>query len=67
MATKAVLVPSAMFTLGMATGLALRDELNMPTYMRIKMALVEHSILTRRKIDPEVLQGLDPNQGRLSV
>lgn len=62
-----VLVPMSMFSLGMATGLILRDELNMPTYMRIKMALVEHSILTRRKVSSDVLQILDPNQGKVRL
>ena len=58
------LVPVGMFGLGTATGFVLRDELNMPTYMRIKMALVEHSILTRKKLDFDTLQVLDPNQGK---
>ena len=49
------LVPVGMFGLGTATGFVLRDELNMPTYMRIKMALVEHSILTRKKLDFDTL------------
>jgi len=60
-------VPVSMFGLGMATGFALRDELNMPTYMRIKMALVEHSILTRKKLSSDVLQVLDPNQGKVRL
>ena len=55
------LVPIGMFGIGLATGFVLRDELNMPTYMRIKMALVENSIITRRKVDVDVLQILDPN------
>ena len=61
------LVPIGMFGIGLATGFVLRDELNMPTYMRIKMALVENSIITRRKVDVDVLQILDPNQGRLML
>ena len=60
-----IAVPVSMFGLGLATGFVLRDELNMPTYMRIKMALVEHSILTRKKLNADVLQVLDPNQGKL--
>ena len=36
------------FGLGVSTAFVIRDELTMPTYMRIKIALVEHSILTRR-------------------
>ena len=50
-----VTVPLSMFGLGLVTGFVLRDELNMPTYMRIKMALVEHSILTRKKLNADVL------------
>jgi len=61
MSTARVLVPAGMFTLGMASGFLIRDELNMPTYMRIKMALVEHSILTRKKVNSDVLTILDPN------
>lgn len=60
-------VPVGMFGLGLATGFAIRDELNMPTYMRLKMALVEHSIVTRRKLNPDVLQILDPNQGKVRL
>ena len=60
-------VPVGMFGLGMATGFVFRDELNMPTYMRIKVALVEHSILTRKKINSDVLAMLDPNQGKLRM
>ena len=60
-------VPVGMFTLGMATGFVLRDELTMPTYIRIKMALVEHAILTRRKLNTDVLGVLDPNQGKVRL
>ena len=60
-----VLVPAGMFGLGLVTGFVLRDELNMPTYMRIKMAMVEHAILTRRKVNPDVLSVLDSHQGVL--
>ena len=65
MSVRATLVPLGMFGLGAATGFVLRDELTMPTYMRIKMALVEHSILTRKKLNPDTLSVLDPNQDRL--
>ena len=56
-----------MFGLGMTTGFILRDELNMPTYMRIKMALVEHRILTRKKLNTDVLTILDPNQDKVRL
>ena len=61
------IVPVGMFGLGMVTGFVFRDELNMPTYMRIKVALVEHSIITRKKINSDVLTMLDPNQGKLRL
>ena len=61
------LVSVGMFGLGCATGFILRDELTMPTYLRIKMATVEHSILTRRKLDPEMIQMLDPNAHKNQV
>ena len=61
------IVPFGMFALGMSTGFLIRDELNMPTYMRIKMAMVEHSILTRRKLNFNILQQIDPNQGSYFV
>ena len=62
-----LVVPMGMFGLGLFTGFVLRDELNMPTYMRIKMALVEHSILTRKKLNSDVLSILDPNQGKVRL
>ena len=62
-----LLVPIGMFGLGMATGFVIRDELNLPTYMRIKMALVEHSILTRKKLNSDVLAVIDPNQGKVRL
>ena len=61
------IVPMGMLGLGIATGFVLRDEINMPTYMRIKMALVEHSILTRKKLNSDVLALLDPNHGKLRL
>jgi hypothetical protein len=49
------------FGLGVSTAFVLRDELTMPTYMRIKMALVEHSILTRRQLSTDLLTIIDQN------
>jgi len=48
-------VPVFSLTLGLVTGFVLRDELTMPTYMRIKMSIVEHAILSRRRLTPELL------------
>jgi hypothetical protein len=41
------IVPVLSLALGIITGFAMRDELNMPTYMRIKMATIEHRVLAR--------------------
>lgn len=49
------------FGIGVSTAFVLRDELTMPTYMRIKMALVEHSILTRRQLSTDLLTIVDQN------
>jgi hypothetical protein len=49
--------------LGAFTGFLVRDELNMPTYMRIKMATIEHRMLARQTINRELLTLLDPNEG----
>ena len=53
-----------MFGLGTLTGFALRDELTFPSYMRIKTSVIEHSILTRKKLNPDVLAMIDPNTDR---
>ena len=55
------------FGLGMATGFAFRDELTMPTYMRIKMATVEHSILSRKRISTDLLKLIDVNSGKGAI
>ena len=54
-------LPVFMGCTGMVTGFVLRDELTMPTYLRIKMSLVEHAILTRRRVSTDTLSVLDPN------
>lgn len=48
--------------LGGMTGFVIRDELNMPTYMRIKTATLEHRMLARQKLSVDVLSLLDPNE-----
>ena len=52
---EAKLVPIFGLLLGGATGFILRDELNMPTYMRIKTATIEHRMLSRTKLDLQIL------------
>ena len=61
------IVPVLSMLIGMATGFVVRDELNMPTYMRIKIATVEHRVLARSKLNKEVLTLLDPNEGRYQL
>ena len=56
-----------MFSLGTITGFALRDEMTFPSYMRIKTSVVEHSILTRRKLDPDVIALIDPNTDKMLI
>ena len=58
------LLPFCMFGFGLATGFVLRDEMTFPSYMRIKTAVVEHSVLTRRKLDPDLFAIIDPNTGK---
>ena len=38
--------------LGFTTGFLLRDELTMPTYLRIKMSTVEYFIQSRQQMPP---------------
>jgi hypothetical protein len=60
---EAKFVPIFSLLVGAATGFVLRDELTMPTYMRIKTATVEHRMLSRTKLDLQILKALDPNEG----
>ena len=57
------LVTIGSLSLGAATGFCLRDELNMPTYMRIKMSTIEHRMITRQKLSRGMLSLIDPNEG----
>lgn len=60
--TKKFVVPLGSLILGASTGFVMRDELNMPTYMRIKTATLEHRMLARQKLNVEILNLLDPNE-----
>ena len=60
--TRAVMFFS--FGLGATTGFMLRDELTMPTYMRLKMATIEHRMLARQRLNRDLLTMLDPNEGK---
>ena len=52
------------FLLGGVTGLFYRDELYFPTNMRIKVAVLEYNLLTRQKINIDLLEIIDPNQSK---
>ena len=41
--------------------------MNMPTYMRIKMSTVEHHIMTRKRLNPDLLTVIDQNEGRDNI
>lgn len=60
-------LPAFSILLGCATSFIVRDEMQMPTYMRIKMSTVEHHILSRRKLNPDLLSIIDPNEGKLEL
>ena len=53
------------FTLGAITGLFYRDEAFFPTNMRIKVAVLEYHLLTRQKLNTDLLDIIDPNQAKL--
>lgn len=55
-----VFTPVLSFTLGTSTGFFLRDEMTMPTYMRIKVAMMEYYFLSRMKVDPRIIDIIDP-------
>lgn len=50
--------------LGAVTGFFYRDELYFPTNMRIKVALLEHHLLTRKKLNTDILDIVDPNSAK---
>ena len=47
------------FMLGGLTGFIFRNELNFPTNMRIKRAVLEHHLLSRKKVDTDLLEIID--------
>lgn len=52
------------FVLGSVTGLFFRDEVNFPTYMRIKVAILEYNLLTRQRLNTDLLDIVDPSSSR---
>ena len=54
-------LPFASFTLGFTTAFILRDQANLPNFMRIKLALLEYYMHTNQRGNIDVLDGLDPD------
>ena len=52
----------ASFLLGATTGFFYRDELYFPTYQRIKVAVLEYHLITRQKLDIDLLEIIDPKE-----
>jgi hypothetical protein len=53
------LTPIISLMLGGVTGFYYRDELFLPTNMRLKVAVLEYHMLTRQKINMDLLDVLD--------
>jgi hypothetical protein len=45
------------------TAFMVRDEMNMPVYLKIKMALIEHRLITRRPLSADLLSMIDQKHG----
>ena len=58
-----IIVPGFSLGLGAATGFFLRDELYMPTYLKIKVATMQHRLLTRQPLSSDLLSLIDQNHG----
>ena len=54
------LTPSLSLMLGAFTGFYYRDELYFPTNMRIKVAVMEYTMLTRQKLNMDLVDIIDP-------
>lgn len=57
---KSAITPLTSITLGTITGFAYRDELFLPTHMRLKMSLIEYHLLTRQKMNMDILDVIEP-------
>lgn len=58
------LVIASSLLLGGINYLIFRDELNFPTNMRIKVSILEYHMLTRQKLDIDLLDIIDPNTSK---
>lgn len=52
------------FLLGSVSGLVYRDELYFPTNMRIKVAVLEYYLITRQKLNRDLIDIIDPNSAK---
>jgi hypothetical protein len=60
-----LVTPCLSLILGAVSGFYYRDELFMPTNMRIKVALLEYHMLTRQKLDMDLVDIIDPGNQKL--
>ncbi len=58
------LTPSFSMILGAVTGLYYRDELFLPTNMRLKVAVLEYNLLTRQRVNMDLMDIMDPQNAR---
>jgi len=54
------ITPAVSLVIGAATGFFYRDELHFPTNMRVKVAFMEYAMLTRQKLDIDIVDIIDP-------
>lgn len=59
-----LVTPVVASLLGAATAFYYRDEAFFPTNMRIKVAMLEYHVLTRQKINMDVIDILDGNNSK---
>jgi len=64
MKATSLLTITSSLTLGTLTGFFYRDELVFPTNMRIKMAIIEHHMLTRQKLNTDRAQSARRHRSR---
>ena len=50
-------------TLGGLTGFFIRDEMYMPTYLKIKMATMQHRKIVRQSLSSDLLSLIDEHHG----
>lgn len=60
----ALITPCLSLVLGAATGFFYRDELFFPTNIRIKVAVMEYHLLTRQKVDMDLVDIIDPSNSQ---